>query len=224
MAELNSGGHWHTDEGWAYHIDMKNMLREMMAKDPDAKGREFRYLDNLPFDESLGRHDKDDKWRVNEEFMLVMIQDYLRSYKKYKPRAMERNRVEKVCKLVYSLFKLDTAYNSRIGGTISYIIHNKDKFNFTDLNADYSKEIKSIYLWWKKNEYRERGRFEIDWIFRLIMYKYNHDKFYRLSVNHMLCFIVRNADKWTDVPDYSPDMWFGKVKGRLLIDLHGGWY
>lgn len=222
MAELKNGGHYNDDEGWNYHILMKNMLREMIANDPEHYGRTLSVLDELPFDERLGTHEPGDKWRINEEFLFVMVNDYLKSYKKYEPQAKERNRVEKACKLIYSLFKLDTAYNTRIGGCISYIVHNKHLF--TDINADYSKEIRSIYTWWKKNEYRERGRYEINWIFTYIILKYKYVKFYKKSVNHMLCFIARNAENWVDAPEYNPDNWFGKIKGRVLIDLHGGWY
>lgn len=218
---MRISGIWNDVIGHVFHITCKDTLRHLMNNDPDCTGSTLNYLDSFDFDERLAKNEGEGYVR-NERFVEAMVDNYLASYKKYNPKKNELKYTEKIVKYGFAVFRIDTAYNSRLGGMLSSLVSNAD--SFTNINADHLDTIKRLHVWWKEHDERKRTYYYIDWFFRYIIYKYRRDPFYKKSVNHILHFIYLNKDKWEYDDSYHPDNWFGKKRGRLLSDLYGGWF
>jgi hypothetical protein len=216
---MRISGIWNDPIGFVFHITCKNKLRAMMEQDPDGTGKTLEFLDDFEFDERLAKNDGEG-YVQNEQFIENMIKNYLSVYKKYNPSKNDLKYVEKMTKYGYAIFRIDSAYNSRLGAFISALVENSDPFK--NINADHTKSLEKLHAWWKANDERKRTYYYIDWAFRFILYKYKRDVFMKRSINHILHFIYLNRDKWVHDPSYHPDNWFGKKRGRLLSDLYGG--
>lgn len=203
-----------------FHIKCKDRWRDMINADPDATGNSLQLLKFLIFDSSIAYRDKNEKPQPNEVFFEQMLDDYNKKYKQYKPGLVERAIKTKVENFIRALFHNDSAYYERICGIISYIIINKDKFK--GQNVDHYTELHNVYLWWAKNDHRKRTWGWIDWVFRYTLNKYQIDMFYKKSINHMLEFIIINAEHWKILPTYYPERWFGSIRGAQIIALYGG--
>lgn len=216
---MKIGGLWDTDIAWNLHIESKNTFRKMIAEDPDAKGSSLRILREMVFDDRLA-YEKTDKLVLNEAFLYNLTVDYKAAYKKYKPGIIEKQLMEKMINFILAIYRNDSAYFERIGGVVSFIVHNHQRFN--NMEGDYYDELIRIRDWWDANDQRERTRSWIMWVFNFAINKYKKDKFYKKSINHALYWIHLNAKLWKHNPNYHPDYWFGKKKGKQVMELYGG--
>jgi len=216
---MKIGGLWNDDVSWNFHITAKNKFRQVIAEDPECHGSSLKLLREIVFDPRLIYEDSD-TLVLNEMFLRKLREDYLAAYMSYEPGLIEKQITENMVNFVLALYRNDTAYFERIGGVISFIAKNHERFN--DINGDYYNELIRIRDWWDANDYRERTRPWIRWVFNLVINKYKRNKFYRKSVNHALYWIHLNAALWKHNPNYHPDYWFGKKKGRQVMELYGG--
>lgn len=212
-------GLWDTDIAWNLHIESKNKFREMIAADPEASGSSIKLLRELIFDDRLA-YEKTDKLVLNEAFLYNLTVDYKAVYKSYKPGLIEKQLVDRMINFTLALYRNDSAYFERIGGVITFIVKNHEKFDSMD--GDYKEALIKIRDWWDVNDKRDRTRPWIMWVFNFVINKYGRDKFYKKSVNHALYWIHLNARLWKQNPNYHPDYWFGKKKGKQVMELYGG--
>jgi len=212
-------GLWDTDVAWELHISSKNKFRDMIAADPEAHGSSLKLLREMMFDERLA-FEKTDKLVLNEAFLYNLVKDYKACYKEYKPGIIEKQLIDKMLNFVLALYRNDSAYHERIGGVVSFIAKNHDRFSNRDKN--HYEDLIRIRDWWNANDCRDRTRPWIMWVFNFLIGKYKRDKFYRQSINHALYFIHLNHKAWKFNECFHPDYWFGKKKGKQVMELYGG--
>lgn len=220
-------GRWATDIAFKFHILTKDKLRAFIECD----GKDESLLDELPFDERLAQCEAGDNGFVpNEEFLYAMIQNYSKVVNTYfdvsydqRRKDIELKRIDKVIKFGIAVYRNDVAYFERIGGIISFIVHNADKFKkIKNIDQEYSALIENVHTWWKVNDKRKRTKFWIDWVFKYAIRKYKTDMFYRRSINMMLIFAANNADKWKGDEQYDPNNWFPKKRGKFCNAIYNG--
>lgn len=209
---------------WIFHIDQKNMFREMMKADPDARGTAFEKLD-FTVDQRLVTKDPGDRFVLNEEFVRNMIGSYNAEFEAMKPGPLERRYKDRIFDYAFALFRNDSEYFIYISFMLAWLVVNKE--DFADPYADHLDVIQDLYDYWKENHGRERNKDWIDWGFRYIIRKYKRNlksNFYKKSVNHLLYFIYVNAGNWVHSSAFYPEAWYGNGRGQDLIEMMGGDY
>lgn len=204
-----------------FHIQDKNVLREMIDKDPSATGSTLLFFLRLKFDRRLARTtEKDEQPVPNEEFFIRFLDEYDKVYKSFKPGMVEKQIKNIATDFFIALDRVDLAYYERIGGIVTYLIVNhKDKF--ADVNANHINALIDVYEWWQEVDYRKRTRNWIDWGFRLAINKYKTNVFWFKSINYFLLWINKNGHMWMIDDRYNPDKWFGYGRGLECNLLHG---
>ena len=206
---------------WDFHIESKNRLREMIASDPDATGKDLDFINKMNFNEKLALTEKGEDPIPNEIFLEKMFSDYLKNFKRYNPPLKVRLVHKKALTFFNALMKNDIAYYERFMAMINYIVMNHERFGNPTIN--HHEEIKNLEAWWKSFENRTRTLEWIDWGFKFLINHYNQE-FYFKSVNHIFEFINLNYKNWVIDPRTYPDHWFGNARGSEVNAYYGGNY
>lgn len=204
-----------------FHIKSKDKLREMIEADPECNGSSLTMFLQLVFNKKLARTtEPNEEPALNEDFIIKMVEDYNRKFKDYKPGIIEKRIITIAEDFFVSLYRVDSAYTERIGGTISYMIAQHIS-KCTSIDGDYIEILKDTHEWWKESDFRERTFAWIDWGFRFIIKKYQTNKFYKKSVNHMLMFINLNQKNWKYYTIYDPENWYPFGRGMECNLVNG---
>jgi hypothetical protein len=206
-----------------FHIQDKDKLRQMVDSDPDCNGGEsLKFFLKLMFNKKLARTTEPDEEPVpNEKFIITMIEDYNKNFKKYGPGIVEKRILERAEDFFIALYRVDSAYTERMGGIISYLIAHHVS-NCNSLNGDYIDALIDTHEWWKESDFRERSFAWIDWGFKFAIKKYRTNKFYKKSINHMLLFINLNKRNWAYLIIFDPKNWYPFGRGMECNLINGG--
>lgn len=202
---------------------MKDTFRKMISEDPDAEGISLDILDEADFDRRLAKREDGEQPVLGELFVEALINDYNNAFDHYNPGIIERKYKDKVVDFLFAAYRNDSAYFERIGGFISWLVVNKDRF--ADINGNHLLVLTDLRQFWLDRDGRTRTVPWIDWGFKYIIKKYKKSKpdgFYRRSVNHVLQFIYLNESKWNHHEVFFPDNWFGNGRGKTVMELYGG--
>lgn len=224
---MKVSGTWETPEAFQFHKIFKTRFQRMIESDPEATGSTLDMIRDVEFERKLAVHEDGDYVHKNEEYIKILIENYRTIFSELNPPMKERILEKKFTDFVFSLFRNDSAYRTRIGGIVTFIVKHADKFQ--DPGKNYLEELQMIRDWWLLNDRRNRTHKWIDWGFKFIMKKYeseltktDKDKFYMKSVNFCFQYIYVNKDLWIDMPEYNPLNWYGYYQGVEVNELHMG--
>ena len=163
---------------------------------------------------------------LNYPFFAKMRVEYdtvkKRAKGQYKPSFLEKRFDNKVWDIFMSLYNNDSAYFQRIGGCMSVLCANRDAYNL--VTDDYTDVLDDLKIWWDTNDYRDRTRGWIAWVFDQIIERYKEHGYTYYIVNHMLMWIKLNGQNWQFHEQFDPENWFGKNVGVVTNALYGGQY
>jgi len=216
-------GLWKGKEAFNLHKAFKGLIYAIINRDPDLLEDHIDEILDAPFNEKWAQCEAGDGGMVlNEEFLGSLTYNYLKVIDKFQPASeKEKKFAIRSAQVIMTLYRNDTAYFERIGGTVAYIVNNKDKFlKIQNFDAENSKLLESIFNWWRINDHRLRSRFVITRLFKFTIKRYKTNMFYRRSINMALLFTAKNADKWTDNDEYNPANWFPRKRGKFANALY----
>jgi len=204
-------------DSYNFHIKDKDLIRQVLV---DPKPMTIRLLHQLVLKKS---------WIENEGEGSPEGFDYLKTmYSEYEKWLKEKHlKIPTVERLVYkkawcfvlALFRQDSAYYERIGGMVTFIQYQKEKWGTT--KEDHLKFLVMMKFWWNENDLRDRTRWMIAAIFDYLIAKYQKTLFYTQSIDWCINYLIDHKEEWKLVPNYDPSNWYPKGKGQINWLVHG---
>jgi len=210
---------WFTGgDEWAFHIEDKNIWRRLI----DMKTPDLLTLLNLKLKREWTTNDGEGN-PPNFEFMEKMFDAYLVALEEsgIEVPDIENKILEKVIGFTKTLFRQDSAYYERIGGTFTVLISNPDKW-VGKTQAERVKTLESVRKWFKENDKRARTINWMLWFFNYGILKYKSNKFYRWTLDWFVAYGIEHAEEWQIVAVYNPKNWYPHGRGQLNDRVHAG--
>lgn len=210
---------WNTGDGWDFHIFDKDLWRKLigMGKTPDIS----TLIDLKMKPEWLQNHGEEDP--VNWAFLNGMRTAYfewLDNERITVPEAESKVMV-KVWNFVLALYKQDSAYFERMGGVITVIVINEQKWKDTR-KVSRLRLLKELRDWFHKSDQRPRTINWLIWIFDYMIKKYDKVEFYQKSIDFCIDYILAHRSEWVIHDWFSPKMWYPAGRGQLTNKVYGG--
>jgi len=218
---LELGWLWNTPDRWAFHVTSKRVIWNMLEQNNGEL--DFKLLYKL-LEVKESWLDIKPEYKVAPNYPLIkFIRDrYMDNYRKMKPPLKYRLGINKVGILLCTLYKEDTAYIGRIGGSIQYILDNHEDWIAAKTKEDRLLLLEDLYNWWKENDWRKRTYQLIDRIFKWVLKHYDEEPFIEASVNFVIYLLIANKDKWNrcDGKIFEPENWYPRGSGTINYIVH----
>lgn len=210
------GWKWDNPERFRFHWDTKAHLRDQLST-----GKiDLKTLYSLLWvDESWINTREGETYPPNYMLFKFIWQRYKQVYRKFKPPLLYRLLINKVGIIVLTLIKEDSAYTTRVYGTIEQIFENADEWRVKENRLLLLKDLKD---WWEEGDWREYSKVFIRTIFDWIIENYETEPFVRMTVDFWLDNLLANQHNWDYIEgSCNIERWYPRGFGQVNYLVHG---
>jgi hypothetical protein len=216
---MSIGWKWNTPDGWMFHkkdklefwrvLGEKRFSLEMAAKLLEVK-------------ESWIERKEGDVCPPNFFLLKSIIDRYLESCADFKPPLLYRLAVHKIGIMVLALYLEDTAYMERLGGMLQHILDRTEQWDQAGPGCR-AAQLEELRDWWHTEEWRQRYKEQITFLFNWIIEHYQKDPFIQKSIDFGIDCLLLNKENWQQADRiFNPKNWYPRGKGQVNYLCHGG--
>jgi hypothetical protein len=209
------GWKWDNPERFRFHWDTKDQLRKQLSS---GKVDITTLYKMLWVDESWIRVKDGESEPPNFQLFVFIYDGYMKKMKSFRPSFIYRMLTNKVLIVFLTMIREDTAYTSRVCGTIEHIYEQSEAWKNKSNRPRLLRELRD---WWEEEDWREYSKVFIRGAFEWIIKKYTTDKFIRASIDHWIDNILVNKDQWDSDPDFDVTHWYPRGTGQMNYLVHG---
>ena len=216
MARVNNK--WENEESWNFHIDNKNLMREVIMSDNDE---DLKRIATIVWN---------DNWLVNNgegdppnmDFVRRLWGDYWTYVQKRGIPLSERLWLEIGGKKIVALYRQDSAYAERIGGVVNWFIYNEKAWKRARNKKQRLEVLHDCMEWWNENDTRDRTRGWIQSCWNKVLRWYEKKEFWEHSIVFLINWVLEHKGEWQPNQMYDPKVWFPRGRGQINNFIHGG--
>lgn len=209
------GWKWDNPERFRFHWDTKDQLRQQLSS---GKVNLTTLYKMLWVDESWIRVKDGESQPPNFQLFVYIYDRYMEKMRTFRPSFIYRMLTNKILIVLLTLIREDTAYTSRICGTIEHIYEQSEAWNVKQNRLQLIVELRD---WWDKEDWRAYSKVFIRGAFDWIIKHYTTDKFVRASVDFWLDNLLVNKKNWDHDDNFDPTRWYPRGIGQVNYLVHG---
>jgi len=209
------GAGWHTEEGWKFHVESKNVIRKWIENPSDIGILRLMFVD-----EKWANVTKGDYVPINYMLLAELWKDFREAYPKFEPSLVERLVIPKLAIFVLTCYKEDTAYLERIGGVITCMLDDMNVEEFKDPEKRLDA-IVALEDWWYRNDQRPRAHAFIKPMWDEVIRRYKEEEFTKKSLDFIIDWLIDHKSEWQLMDRFDPNNWYPYGIGQVNFAVTG---
>lgn len=211
---------WINDDSWQFHIANKTAIRLFSE---DRKCSKLQLLSDLVIREDWKHFEKPEEEAPNTDMIRNCVDAVMAEIESGKikvPKSMVPF-IKKLMDTVSALYLQDSAYLERMGGVMTVLLANSDKW-YGKSKEERKHAFEATRGWWNAQDTRERTRAMIDNLWACFMVYYTKKKWFADTVDFCMDYFAERKEEWKVIPMFNPEEWYPRKRGAIQNAVMGG--